>query len=197
MGNEIEDLFLTGGAIVGNGNILSNQITGNESGNTLNGGDGNDVLLGNGGSDVIVGGNGGDTISGGSGKDKLSGSNGNDKLIGDQGKDTLTGGGGKDQFCFVNRQKSSLDTILDFRAADDTICISRKGFSRLLKRGYISANQFVLGSKAQDAGDRFIYDKATGALFFDIDGVGGGSQVQIAQLSNRASLTKADIYIIR
>ncbi|HEY9641047.1 MAG TPA: hypothetical protein V6C57_11225, partial [Coleofasciculaceae cyanobacterium] len=197
LGNEIEDLFLTGGAIAGTGNALSNKITGNEANNTLNGGDGNDLLFGNGGSDVINGGNGGDTLSGGNGNDKLNGGNGNDKLMGDQGKDTLTGGRGKDQFCLMNRQKRSLDTITDFRAADDTICISRKGFSSRLQRGYISPDQFVLGSKAQAASDRFIYNKATGALFFDIDGVGGASQVQIAQLTQRATLTRADIFIIR
>jgi len=43
----------------------------------------------------------------------------------------------------------------------------------------ITAAQFKLGTAAGDTSDRFIYDKSTGTLFFDSDGIGGG-QVQFA-----------------
>ena len=197
LSDEVEDLILQGGAIAGTGNNLSNRITGNTLSNKLAGNAGNDTLLGNGGSDVLDGGDDNDTILGGSGKDRLNGGNGNDRLTGDAGKDTLTGGSGKDRFCLTSRQKSSADTITDFRAADDTICISRKGFSRALKMGNVSAAQFALGDRAERESDRFIYNRAKGALFFDADGAGGAAQVQIAQLTNHAALTKADLFVIR
>ncbi|NJR64805.1 MAG: hypothetical protein HC772_04950 [Leptolyngbyaceae cyanobacterium CRU_2_3] len=197
MGDEIENLILSSGGSNGTGNILSNVITGNAGGNTLNGNGGNDLLSGNGSSDILLGGNGRDTLSGGGGNDKLTGNNGNDKLTGGNGKDTLTGGKGKDQFCLMNRQKSSLDTITDFRAVDDTICISRKGFSPDLKRGGILEAEFALGSQATDERDRFIYNQATGALFFDADGTGSIAQIQIAQLTNRATISRTDIFIIK
>jgi len=37
----------------------------------------------------------------------------------------------------------------------------------------ITAAQFKLGTAAGDTSDRFIYDKSTGTLFFDSDGIGG------------------------
>jgi len=66
-----------------------------------------------------------------------------------------------------------------------------------LKRGKIKSSQFVLGSSAKDADDRFIYQQSTGALFFDRDGMGGSAQVQFAKLSNRASLNRTDIAVIQ
>ncbi|MBD3884310.1 cadherin domain-containing protein [Phormidium tenue FACHB-886] len=197
MGNEVEDLLLGRGAIAGTGNSLNNTITGNDVSNSLTGGAGNDVLLGSRGNDTLVGGSDNDTMTGGSGKDRLIGGSGNDRLTGEVGKDRLTGGKGKDRFCFSKAQKNNADTITDFRAADDTICISRKGFSKALNRGRISADRFVLGSQAENSDNRFIYEQAKGALFYDADGTGGTAQVQIAQLKNGTALTRADIYIIK
>jgi hypothetical protein len=188
LSNEVEDLLLQGGAIAGTGNSLSNGITGNAFSNNLTGNGGNDILIGNGGSDTLVGGNGNDRLVGGAG---------NDRLVGGAGNDRLTGGSGKDRFCLSGSSKSNLATISDFRSPDDTICISQKGFSKVLKRGKVSADQFVLGNRAQDGEDRFIYDRAKGALFFDANGVGGASQVQIAQLKSGTVLTRADLFIIK
>ena len=196
MGAEIEDLTLTGGAIAGTGNDLSNKITGNVLNNALTGNGGNDILNGDSGNDILTGGEGGDTMSGDNGSDTLLGGDGNDKLIGGLGRDLLTGGTGKDRFWLTRSRKGDADKITDFRAIDDTICVSQKSFSKSLKRGTISADRFVLGSQAQDGDDRFIYSKSTGALFFDADGRGGKAQVQIAQLTNRAAITRSDIFII-
>lgn len=44
--------------------------------------------------------------------------------------------------------------------------------------------------------DRFIYDDATGALFFDADGTGSLAQVQLAQLSANLVLGSSDIAIV-
>ncbi|NJR61684.1 MAG: hypothetical protein HC769_24320 [Cyanobacteria bacterium CRU_2_1] len=72
----------------------------------------------------------------------------------------------------------------------------RSGFSNSLNLGTISSAQFHLGSGAADSSDRFIYNQSTGALFFDRDGRGGSAQVQIATLSNRASLSHSDIVVV-
>jgi Ca2+-binding RTX toxin-like protein len=65
----IENLTLTGGAVTGIGNSLSNSISGNGL---------NNFLLGLGGSDSINGFGGNDTITGGIGRDVLTGGTGND-----------------------------------------------------------------------------------------------------------------------
>jgi Ca2+-binding RTX toxin-like protein len=62
LGNNLENLTLTGtGIINGTGNTLNNILTGNSADNTLNGADGDDTLNGNIGNDNLVGGNGNDT----------------------------------------------------------------------------------------------------------------------------------------
>jgi Ca2+-binding RTX toxin-like protein len=197
LGGQLDDLTLTGRASEGTGNDLNNAIIGNSANNVLTGGFGNDILLGQSGNDMLLGGEGRDNLQGSNGRDRLEGGTGDDRLEGGTGKDTLMGGQGKDRFCFTRPRKSSLDLIKDFNPADDTIQVSRQGFSRELKRGKIKASQFVLGSRARDASDRFIYDKSTGSLFFDRDGIGGAGQVQFAKLSNRASLNRLDIAVIQ
>jgi Ca2+-binding RTX toxin-like protein len=192
----LDDLILTGAAIVGTGNDLNNGITGNEMNNLLLGNAGNDILLGLGGKDRLLGGDGNDDLQGGNGKDRLVGGKGNDRLEGGGGRDVLIGSKGKDRFVITQAKQKSRDTIKDFNPADDTIQISRQGFGRDLKRGKIKAHQFVLGSRATDSRDRFIYDRSAGALFFDPDGVGSASAIQIAKLSNRAALGRSDIAII-
>jgi Ca2+-binding RTX toxin-like protein len=59
---EVENLTLTGAALLGTGNFLDNLITGNASANTLNGGFGNDTLNGGGGVDTLRGGDGDDVF---------------------------------------------------------------------------------------------------------------------------------------
>jgi Ca2+-binding RTX toxin-like protein len=93
-------------------------------------------------------------------------------------------------------QKQSRDVITDFNSKDDTIIISRSSFSSRLKRGKVRANAFALGNHALDAKDRFIYNSKTGSLFFDIDGIGGAKQVQIAQVSRNATLNRSDVVIM-
>lgn len=62
LGNNVENLRLTGtAAINGTGNALNNILIGNSANNTLNGGAGKDRLDGGFGSDMMVGGTGDDT----------------------------------------------------------------------------------------------------------------------------------------
>jgi Ca2+-binding RTX toxin-like protein len=111
------------------------------------------------------------------------------------GKDVLIGGKGQDSFSF-NSPKEGVDTIKKFIPKDDTILVSAKGFKRGLVAGtVIPSEQFVLGSTATDSDDRFLYDKATGELFFDSDGSGVKQPVLFAVLTNKPTLTNADIFV--
>jgi Ca2+-binding RTX toxin-like protein len=49
---------------------------------------------------------------------------------------------------------------------------------------------------SHDATDRILYNKTTGALYYDADGTGATAAVQIAQLTAGATLTTADLFII-
>jgi RTX calcium-binding nonapeptide repeat (4 copies) len=158
----IENLTLLGVAAVnGTGNALNNIIKGNSAANTLNGGGGNDTL---------------------------SGLAGNDILIGGAGKDTLTGGLGKDTFVFNTPLSAStnVDAITDFSHVDDTIQLSKAIFKGM-GSGALLSKYFYAGTKAHDADDHIIYNKATGALYYDSDGTGAHAQVQFATISNHAT----------
>ncbi|MBD9632517.1 matrixin family metalloprotease [Pseudomonas sp. PDM19] len=61
LNNNIENLTLTGSAIIGTGNKLNNIITGNNLNNSLYGDDGDDILIGGTGADAMYGGRGKDT----------------------------------------------------------------------------------------------------------------------------------------
>jgi Ca2+-binding RTX toxin-like protein len=55
---------------------------------------------------------------------------------------------------------------------------------------------FYVGSAAQDANDRIIYNSGTGALYYDADGSGSAAMIQFAQLSSGLALTQQDFLII-
>ncbi|MDQ6437744.1 calcium-binding protein [Mesorhizobium sp. LHD-90] len=95
---DVENLTLTGAAIIGIGNALNNVIVGNALNNTLSGLAGNDSLFGLGGNDSLFGGDGNDLLNGGTGGDKMNGGAGNDTYVFDNVGDELTEliGGGTD-----------------------------------------------------------------------------------------------------
>ena len=175
LGKFVENLTLTGtGNHGGSGNELANTLLGNDGANTLRG---------LGGSDILKGGAG------------------NDKLLGGDGKDTLTGGAGNDAFVF-DTASTNRDTITDFsRIEGDKIQLSRAVFTGFAYTGALHAEEFHAAAgatKAHDATDRLIYNTTTGVLFYDADGVGGASAVQVAQLgaSTHPALVYADLQII-
>ncbi len=108
----------------------------------------------------------------------------------------MTGGGSSDFFRF-NIPTEGIDTIIDFSVIYDTIQVSATNFgSDLVAGAAITAAQFTLGAGATSGSQRFIYNQATGGLFFDTDGTGIAAQVQIAQLSVGLAMTNADIFAI-
>jgi serralysin len=111
LGDNLENLTLTGSAKVGTGNGLDNVITGNAISNTLSGGAGNDRL------------------AGGDGRDFLSGGAGADVFVTERNSTNSTGRGGS----------YSTDTLLDFVSGTDKIDLSGFGFGSIELTG-IGAN---------------------------------------------------------
>jgi Ca2+-binding RTX toxin-like protein len=116
-------------------------------------------------------------------------------LNGGAGADTLTGGEGNDGFQF-DTANHGVDLITDFVSGSDTVRLNSTGFGGGLTVGTLAEGKFVLGSEALDADDRLIYNSTTGALFFDVDGIGGIAKIQIATLQNKPTISASDFVII-
>jgi Ca2+-binding RTX toxin-like protein len=175
---QVEHLLLIGtGSVKGTGNAQGNAITGNQGNNTLDGRAGSD------------------TLDGGIGADVLRGSS---------SSDTLTGGDGADVFLFDTALSAAgIDLISDFAVGIDKIRLDDDVFAAFTGTvtTLVGADQFVSGAgitAAQDATDRLIYDTDTGALYYDADGVGGVSAVQIAMLgtTTHPGITAGDFVIV-
>jgi Ca2+-binding RTX toxin-like protein len=138
----------------------------------------------------VDGGNGNDFLVGSAASDNLRGGNGNDTIDGGNGADSIFGGAGNDSFIF-NSANAGIDTINDFTIGGDTLQISSAGFGGagvVGTAGVLAAARFTTGTAATTAAQRFVYDNASGSLFFDIDGNGSTAQVQIALLNTRPAL---------
>jgi Ca2+-binding RTX toxin-like protein len=137
-----------------------------------------------------------------SGNDALIGTIGNDVLNGYAGNDTLTGGLGSDTFVFntIANDSTNKDTITDFLSGTDRIELENLIMTGLgLTTGQLTAAQFRSGagiSTAGDSSDRIIYNTTTGGLFYDADGPGGTTAIQIALLGVNTSLTHQDMFIV-
>ncbi|NJM88031.1 MAG: hypothetical protein HC847_13510 [Hydrococcus sp. RU_2_2] len=182
----VENLTLIGTLpINGWGNAGNNTIIGNQTNNLLNGLAANDTLAGASGDDILVGALGNDLLFGGLGNDFLSGG---------LGRDILTGGIGRDRFVFSSSNER-IDSITDFLPIADTLLVSARGFGSGLKPGVLPVAQFRTGIGAVDANDRFIYNRATGVLSFDADGIGAIARIPIAVLDTGLAMTNADIVV--
>ena len=56
----------------------------------------------------------------------------------------------------------------------------------------LDASEFVTGTAAQDADDYIIYNTGNGKLYYDADGNGAGSKVQIAKLTTIPTIDQDD-----
>nr|WP_281409329.1 calcium-binding protein [Microvirga terricola] len=169
-------------------------LTGSNTANRIIGTRGNDVLKGQGGNDALLG---------NAGRDALYGGIGNDKLYGGLDSDVLKGDAGKDIFVFDTKLHASknVDKILDFSVKDDTIWLDNAVFKKLgsgspTKPKKLAADMFHIGTSAHDASDRIIYNKKTGVLYYDPDGIGGAAAIKFAVLSKNLKMTYADFYVI-
>lgn len=163
-------------------------VAGTSGGDTLTGGAKNDVVLGNDGADIAMGGTGNDRVVGGAG---------NDTLIGGQGLDVLVGGTGADEFRFdLTPLHQSLDTIRDFHHLGDHIALDDAVFLNVGAMGAMDASHFTHGTMATTAAQGILYDRATGSIYADQDGVGGADAVLFAMVTAGLNLTAADFLVI-
>jgi hypothetical protein len=137
---------------------------------------------------TVYGGNGGDTISeaGVAAADRVAikGGAGADTLIAGQNA-VMTGGAGKDVFWFTTPgtvKTPDTNTVTDFAHGSDRIAFSDGGFalglngaSATLKS--LPATMFTANPAGSftTAAERFAYDTATGALYYDAHGNAAGS----------------------
>lgn len=159
--------------------------------------------------DRITGTKNDDHLSGGGGSDVLNGGAGKDILSGGSGNDVLKGGAGIDTFVFSSDlDKAGVDRITDFNSKiGEKIMLNAYAFEALevgsklpvdpgaKDRGILAASNFCIGESAKDADDHLVYDKATGALYYDADGNGAGAAIQFAQFKAGTALS-ADCFVI-
>ncbi|CAH0350277.1 calcium-binding protein [Sphingobium sp. CECT 9361] len=154
---------------------------------------------GNGLANMIVGNAGSNLLFGYTGRDNISGGDGHDTIFGGEDADTLTGGNGFDTFYFEALQSSAeRDTITDFGVGGDQMFLPHEVFTGLGDVEFptrLPAAYFNAGTKAATADHHVIYNKATGILYYDPDGVGGEAQIQIALLSNKPTLSASDFLL--
>ncbi|WP_135507426.1 calcium-binding protein [Roseovarius aestuariivivens] len=120
-------------------------------------------------------------------------------IVGREGRDTLKGQRGADTFVFDRAiGPDNVDRIIDFNTNEanegDRLLMKGTVFGGMAA-GVLSAADFVAGTAAADASDRFIFDQASGQLWFDADGSGAGAQELIATFEQNATVTAADIEI--
>ena len=149
LGDNLENLILTGSATEGNGNGLNNVITGNALSNRLNGGAGDDRLIG------------------GDGTDYLTGGLGNDVFVGEINTVKVTGKAGD----------ISLDSILDFSNGDKIDLSGIDANSGLAGDQAFTLVNSANPKNAGELSIRHFgnMNAAEAALGMDLDGVDGAS----------------------
>jgi Ca2+-binding RTX toxin-like protein len=164
---------------------------------SLAGGIGNDLLSGGFAPDVINGGIGNDRVYGGSGDDFLDGGAGRDLVSGGLGADTIIATIGVDRFVYDTRLgPTEVDFINGYTPAEDVILLDNDIFRALGAPGDLRNAQFHLGLSGVGAQVRILYDSATGLVFYDPTGGGGGDRVQVIQLQPGLAITADEFVII-
>jgi Ca2+-binding RTX toxin-like protein len=221
----VENLIFTGsGSFTGAGNALDNRIAGGAGNDTLIGGAGNDTYVVTAGDSIVeLAGGGIDTAEtsasfywlraanvenltftgtgnftgvGNAGDNVVTGGAGNDVLDGGLGADTLIGNAGSDSFLFDTALGAgNVDIVQGFVTGSDHILLDNSIFTALAE-GSLAPGAFVVGTAAQDANDRILYDSSTGNLYYDADGNGAGAAVLFATLQGHPALVASDVVVI-
>ncbi|MEY3735391.1 MAG: hypothetical protein RLZZ624_449, partial [Cyanobacteriota bacterium] len=153
-------------------------------------GEGDQLLLGQAGAETLQGGSGDDILDGLGGDDRLIGGDGNDLLVASSGRMELEGGAGGDQY-LLNNPGAGLAVIRDLEPAQgDRLVLSLQG---LAHSGDGPWPALRLGSQAELAEDRLIYERSSGRLILDADGSGPGAGQDLALLLNHADLSDASL----
>lgn len=119
-------------------------------------------------------------------------------IAGRSGNDALRGGGGADIFVFDTKLSptDNVDLIEDFTVGEDKIQLSRGIFTALNGGKALRPAAFTTGAAATDAFDRIIYDRTTGALYYDADGNGAETPIPFAQIGTGLALTATDFILV-
>jgi Ca2+-binding RTX toxin-like protein len=192
--------------VIGTGTSASAVATGTSALNVNGSAMTEDIsLVGNAGANVLSSGSGDDSLQGGSGHDTLNGGAGFDQLRGGNGNDILTGGADIDWFIFDTAANASTnkDTLKDFSSGEDLLMFSRAIYGGLSTSalGALDIEAFWSGANvttAHDVSDRFIYNTTSGALYYDADGAGGNSALQVAVmgLTTHPTLACTDFFVV-
>lgn len=196
-GTEDDRLDGGAGADILNGDSGFDTLFGGSDADSLFGGTENDALDGGADNDILNGDAGNDTLLGRMGNDRLFGGAGKDTLAGGAGIDVMNGGANADSFLFdtMLNKTTNIDRITDFSPVDDTILLDHTIFKKAGPLGTLKLATFFQGTKAHDASDRIIYNKATGAVFYDDDGTGAHAQVQFAVLTTKPTISFNDFAV--
>ena len=142
---------------------------------------------------------GNDLLDGGAGDDFIYGRAGGDVLIGGTGSDLLKGGGGSDMFVLnAALGATNIDRIMDFNVAQDGVQLGLAVMSALGPVGALAAAAFYqsIDGSAHDGSDRILYNSQGGQLWYDADGDGSGTAIQIAELAAGLALSAANFWVI-
>jgi Ca2+-binding RTX toxin-like protein len=189
-GGGLDRVITTAGAVLGEGieaavttGSKASTITGNAGDNllgsgaasdTLNGGDGNDTLVAQGSGDILLGGAGDDTLIGAGTDSKQTGGTGADAFVGS-----------------YDGSIAPVIMITDFVSGVDRLVLVNPSLS-----GQLLAEGFTEGTAAKDLNDIAIYDKASGALYVDLDANGPDEKFLVARFTPGTSLAASDIQLI-
>lgn len=181
---------------------------------TAKGGAGNDTLVG---FEKCIGSEYGDTLTGDTGDNDLLGQAGNDVLRGGKGDDTLTGGLGRDLltggqggdiFVFstdsvADQAQGWYDTLTDFQSGKDKLVFDTlaaadgsPGYSALSRSESVMFHSGEDVTHAVAAGQILIYNRSSGMLYYDVDGVGGADANPVCQFVGTPQITFADFVFI-
>ena len=138
-------------------------------------------------------GGGNDTVKNKDGKvtGLLYGKDGNDKFVlGDTAEKLV--------FDTALNAITNVDRIKNFETGADQLILDMSFFTELPGTGELPGSAFHKGTEAADASDRIIYDKASGALYYDPTGstFGSSDMVQFATLDAGAKLKASDFLVI-
>jgi Ca2+-binding RTX toxin-like protein len=150
-----------------------------------------DFLFANGLGSKILGKDGNDSIIGGDADQTLKGGKGDDFLFAHDGFSFMYGGKGNDVFAFADPTLPS--KIKDFNPDEDQIGLDGWGFDAI-GPGFLADDQFHVGKAAKTESQIIIYDKKSGALYYDGDGSGIDAQIQFAKVGKGLDISAGNFF---
>jgi len=169
---------------------------------TIYGGDDDDICqhlyAGEGFGAFLYGEDGNDQLWGGNANDKSYGGKGDDWIWAGLGKNVSWGGSGRDHFGYDGLPDGQLDKVKDFKVKQDFLnfdpaTYDRGGASLGDTVESLFKHEFRYGKKAKDDDDYFGYNKKTGIVWYDVDGVGGQAQVDVVKLDKGLAFSHLNV----